>query len=63
MNFNPIILQNINKNSTKICAFVMIMLSLKHEIFIKALKPPVNNVDLDNKEDYEKLHKENFKNR
>jgi molybdenum cofactor cytidylyltransferase len=34
-----------------------------NEIFIKALIPPVNNVDLDNKEDYEKLHKANFKNR
>lgn len=33
----------------------------ENESFIKALIPPVKNVDLDFKEDYEKLHKENFK--
>ena len=33
----------------------------EHESYIKALKPPVKNVDLDSKADYEKLHKENFK--
>ncbi|MGC1206112.1 MAG: nucleotidyltransferase family protein [Flavobacteriaceae bacterium] len=33
----------------------------KSESFIKALKPPVKNVDLDFKEDYEKFYKEHFK--
>lgn len=32
----------------------------KNESFIKALIPPVKNVDLDFKEDYEKFYKENF---
>ena len=32
-----------------------------HESFVKTLKPPVKNVDLDSKEDYKKLHKANFK--
>ncbi|GAA4970707.1 nucleotidyltransferase family protein [Algibacter aquimarinus] len=32
-----------------------------HEYSVKTLKPPLKNVDLDSKEDYEKLHKENFK--
>jgi molybdenum cofactor cytidylyltransferase len=31
-----------------------------NESFVKALKPPVKNVDLDFKEDYERLHKKNF---
>jgi len=32
----------------------------ENESFVKSLKPPVKNVDLDFKEDYERLHKENF---
>ena len=32
-----------------------------HESCVKTLKPPLKNVDLDSKEDYEKLYKENFK--
>jgi molybdenum cofactor cytidylyltransferase len=32
----------------------------ENESFVKALKPPVKNVDLDFKEDYERLYKENF---
>tara|TARA_R110002095_G_scaffold176779_1_gene154170 strand:- start:65 stop:670 length:606 start_codon:yes stop_codon:yes gene_type:complete len=32
----------------------------KNEIFVKALIPPVKNVDLDFKEDYERLYNENF---
>jgi len=34
-----------------------------NESFINVLKPPVKNVDLDFKEDYEKLHKEKFNNK
>lgn len=34
-----------------------------HEFFVKTLKPPVKNVDLDSKEDYETLHKDHFKSR
>ena len=32
-----------------------------HEFFVKALKPPLKNVDLDTKEDYLNLLKSNFK--
>lgn len=32
-----------------------------HESFVKTLKPPVKNVDLDSKEDYKMLHRSNFK--
>jgi molybdenum cofactor cytidylyltransferase len=32
-----------------------------NESFVKVLIPPVKNVDLDSKEDYERLYKENFK--
>ncbi|WP_298552892.1 nucleotidyltransferase family protein [uncultured Algibacter sp.] len=32
-----------------------------HESCVKTFKPPVKNVDLDSKEDYEKLYRENFK--
>ena len=32
----------------------------ENESFVKTLEPPVKNVDLDFKEDYEKFHKENF---
>lgn len=31
-----------------------------HESFVKTLKPPVKNVDLDSKEDYKTLYKANF---
>lgn len=32
-----------------------------YESLVKTLKPPLKNVDLDSKEDYEKLHNANFK--
>lgn len=32
----------------------------ENESFVKALKPPVKNVDLDFKEDYDRFYKENF---
>tara|TARA_R110002049_G_scaffold248695_4_gene423171 strand:+ start:9471 stop:10076 length:606 start_codon:yes stop_codon:yes gene_type:complete len=32
----------------------------ENESFMKALKPPVKNVDLDFKEDYDRFYKENF---
>ena len=34
-----------------------------NDSFIKVLTPPIKNVDLDSKEDYEKLYRENFNNK